>query len=244
MAPDATLSVDASTGSATSFNDIAAVIRGSLAKLFPASSGVRVIAEPGRFFVEGAFVLCTNVISRRTTKPAVLTGRGGELELDGVASGARGFTTSSVVQQPAHTRYYINDGVYGSFNCVIYDHQVVRPVPLPTAVIDTGLEGFRRYMAAKEPALVQSAGPTGTNTVTEHLSGSDDACADGVPSSVWGQTCDGFDVVLPRVNLPALNIGDWLCFENMGAYTLAAGTEFNGFSKPHVMYVSDDGIVE
>lgn len=26
--------------------------------------------------------------------------------------------------------YYINDGVYGSFNCLIYDHAVVEPVLL------------------------------------------------------------------------------------------------------------------
>lgn len=26
--------------------------------------------------------------------------------------------------------YYINDGVYGSFNCILYDHQVIVPQPL------------------------------------------------------------------------------------------------------------------
>ena len=29
-----------------------------------------------------------------------------------------------------HTMYFINDGVYGSFNCVLYDHQHVVAEPL------------------------------------------------------------------------------------------------------------------
>lgn len=28
-----------------------------------------------------------------------------------------------------HAMYYINDGVYGSFNCIFYDHAVVSPQP-------------------------------------------------------------------------------------------------------------------
>lgn len=34
----------------------------------------------------------------------------------------------------AHTMYYINDGVYGSFNCVLYDHAVVSPQPLNVSI--------------------------------------------------------------------------------------------------------------
>ena len=56
-------------------------------------------------------------------------------------------------------------------------------------------------------------------------------------SSVWGPTCDGLDCVLPSVSLPNINIGDWLYFDNMGAYTLAAGSTFNGMPRPRVYYV-------
>jgi ornithine decarboxylase len=31
--------------------------------------------------------------------------------------------------------YYINDGVYGSFNCVLYDHAVVTPQPLKVSFV-------------------------------------------------------------------------------------------------------------
>lgn len=34
-----------------------------------------------------------------------------------------------LLQVPTHTMYYINDGVYGSFNCIIYDHAVCTPIP-------------------------------------------------------------------------------------------------------------------
>jgi len=30
----------------------------------------------------------------------------------------------------SHIMYYINDGVYGSFNSLLYDHSKVTPIPL------------------------------------------------------------------------------------------------------------------
>ena len=34
-----------------------------------------------------------------------------------------------------------------------------------------------------------------------------------------------------------MNIGDWMYFPNMGAYTLAAASKFNGFKQPKVVYM-------
>lgn len=34
-----------------------------------------------------------------------------------------------------HTMYFINDGVYGSFNCVLYDHQQVHAEPLEVTAL-------------------------------------------------------------------------------------------------------------
>jgi len=59
---------------------------------------VKVIAEPGRFMVASAYTLVTKVTSVRDTSD-----RGGDV------------------------RYYVNDGVYGSFNNILYDH--AKPVP-------------------------------------------------------------------------------------------------------------------
>ncbi|XP_033950548.1 antizyme inhibitor 1b [Pseudochaenichthys georgianus] len=36
------------------------------------------------------------------------------------------------------------------------------------------------------------------------------------PSSLWGPTLDQLDQVVERCLLPELNVGDWLCFSNMG----------------------------
>lgn len=38
-------------------------------------------------------------------------------------------------------------------------------------------------------------------------------------------------------SLPDLQVGDWLVFENMGAYTVAASSTFNGFQKPDLHYI-------
>ena len=43
--------------------------------------------------------------------------------------------------------------------------------------------------------------------------------------SIWGPTCDSIDCVTPSALLPELDVGDWLVFENMGAYTLCAASQ-------------------
>ena len=93
--------------------------------------------------------------------------------------------------------YYLNDGLYGSFNCVLFDHAKPLPQVLP-------LEKEMKSKAHK--------------------------------SSLWGPTCDGFDQILDDEMLPLLDVGDWLYFEDMGAYTIASATSFNGFTKPICYY--------
>ena len=95
--------------------------------------------------------------------------------------------------------YYINDGLYGSFNCVLYDHIVPNPRVLKSA----------------------------TDAVTTN-------------SSVWGPTCDGLDKINDSCLLPELNIGDWLFYEDMGAYTVSGHSSFNGFMKPVAHYYCVD----
>ena len=56
-------------------------------------------------------------------------------------------------------------------------------------------------------------------------------------TTVFGPTCDSIDVVARSVLLPKLEIGDWLYFQNMGAYTMAAASSFNGFSPSEKVYV-------
>lgn len=56
------------------------------------------------------------------------------------------------------------------------------------------------------------------------------------PCSIWGPTCDGLDRIAEVCTLPDMQVGEWLLFENMGAYTVAASSTFNGFQKPDIYY--------
>ncbi|GFS50162.1 ornithine decarboxylase [Trichonephila clavipes] len=54
---------------------------------------------------------------------------------------------------------------------------------------------------------------------------------------IAGQTCDPLDILVESCMLPELEVGDWLMFPNMGAYTSACSTQFNGFEKTGVKYI-------
>jgi len=49
---------------------------------------------------------------------------------------------------------------------------------------------------------------------------------------LYGRTCDSLDYFASAEEAEELKEGDWLWFPNMGAYTTATSTEFNGFPKP------------
>jgi len=105
-------------------------------------------------------------------------------------------TVVSVADAAEGDRYYINDGLYGSFNCLLFDHAEV-----PRATI---LRNGRLLPPDEE--------------------GEHSKC------TVFGPTCDGFDVVSENMPMPRLKVGDRLLFRDMGAYTNAASTSFNGFA--------------
>lgn len=92
--------------------------------------------------------------------------------------------------------YFITDSVYGSFNCLLYDHCTLKPESV-------------RY----------------ENTT--------------IPSSILGPTCDGGDIVMEKCQLPRMELGDWIRWRNMGAYTIAASCDFNGinFTSPRYIYI-------
>ena len=162
--------------SGDTFEDMATTLSNALDEYFPPS--VRIIGEPGRYYVSSAFTLACNVIARRQ------------------------------VQDPAtgiiSYMLYLNDGVYGNFSSIIFDHQH------PSA------------------SILQKRG------------GDMNACA--TEYSIWGPSCDGIDRVTETCTLRGLlDVGDWLFFEGMGAYTRCSATRFNGFTDQHeVCYVSSE----
>lgn len=134
---------------------------------FPA--GTRFIAEPGRFFTAKSHTIVVRIHSRRVIR-------------DDFGS-------------PVKVLYYVNDGVYQSFNCIFFDHQECMP------------------------HIVHEEGMAPTTVDTPRY-----------PSTIFGPTCDSLDCIIKDHPMPLLECGNWLFFENMGSYTTAAATRFNGFA--------------
>ena len=58
--------------------------------------------------------------------------------------------------------------------------------------------------------------------------------------AVVGQTCDSFDKISLAEHLPKnLGIGDYLYTENIGAYSTASSTKFNGFEGAKILHVNN-----
>jgi ornithine decarboxylase len=56
--------------------------------------------------------------------------------------------------------------------------------------------------------------------------------------AVFGQTCDGLDTISQSEELPDLQIDDLLYSDNIGAYSNASSTWFNGFPPAKVVHVN------
>jgi ornithine decarboxylase len=57
-------------------------------------------------------------------------------------------------------------------------------------------------------------------------------------STVFGQTCDGMDAITQAEVLPHLEIGDLVYSDNIGAYSNASATWFNGFAPAQVVHLN------
>ena len=185
-----TLDVGGGFCSDDTFEEMAGVLRDALDDYFPAHSGISLIAEPGRYYASSAFTLACNIIARRTIEDT--PGRGGD---------------------DASYMLYVNDGLYGNFSSIMFDHQ--HPV---AKVLRAGGQTLYDTPAA--------------NATTNN----------GIEYSIWGPTCDGIDRITESIRFhTALDVGDWLYFEDMGAYTKCSATTFNGFSNEHdVVYVCSE----
>ena len=57
-------------------------------------------------------------------------------------------------------------------------------------------------------------------------------------SAVFGQTCDGLDTISQSEMLPDLELDDLVYSEDIGAYSNASATWFNGFPPAKVVHVN------
>ncbi len=60
-------------------------------------------------------------------------------------------------------------------------------------------------------------------------------------STIFGPTCDIEDQVLENYKTIELNIDDYIIWNNMGAYTIVASTDFNGIDQTKPMAIYIDG---
>jgi ornithine decarboxylase len=158
-------------------DEVAMIINQGIEAFFSGGKNICVIAEPGRFYVASAFTLVTNVYSRKNIYNPLTN------DLDRIM-------------------LYVNDGVYGSFNCILYDHQVVAP-----KLLNRNKENEKKVM-----------------------------------STIFGPTCDALDTIIDNIPMPeSMDIGDFIYFENMGAYTIPVASAFNGFPLPKIYcYIQRD----
>jgi ornithine decarboxylase len=56
--------------------------------------------------------------------------------------------------------------------------------------------------------------------------------------AVFGPTCDALDTISLAEQLPDLQLGEYLFSENIGAYSAASSTHFNGFPPATVVHVN------
>ncbi|TNJ26365.1 Ornithine decarboxylase [Giardia muris] len=98
-----------------SFEEISSALLEELAKIRPHfAPDVRVIAEPGRFFSGDSMTLGVRVFGRRIVFSKEESEYAGETEEELLRAGA----------QVSEVKYYVGDGLYGSFNAIFFDHVV------------------------------------------------------------------------------------------------------------------------
>jgi len=146
--------------SAPSFTKIASAIAAALEKHFPVGCGVELIAEPGRFFVKSSHALAVSIVGKRRTADEA-TGRD-------------------------RINYYVNDGLYGSFNCVVYDHaKAAVPLLLTQAPTSHQLLQQQQQRPETDDAIAR-LGPDGMPVATDIMG--------------LMHAADLRDAVAPRVN--------------------------------------------
>lgn len=148
-------------------DNYAKFINSGIEKYFSDTS-IQIISEPGRYFVESAFTLATQVVLKRTLP-------------DG------------------HIFYYIDEGIFLSFlQKNMYDEKL-------------NFKVIRKSLLESEPREAIS--------------------------TIWGSSCNSMDMILSTQTLPEMEMGDWLVFHDMGAYTITCSTSFNGFNVGEILSV-------
>ncbi|CAM9516013.1 unnamed protein product, partial [Hapterophycus canaliculatus] len=201
-----------STTPPLSLAEIARVTLPVLDELFPPSSGVQVIAEPGRYFVEASHVLFARIYAKRSLALQGARDKSNPCGNNRIGEGKKTKTTA----------YYIDEGVNGCFKDKVLCGVNFEPCPV---ALSTGGRRCRgaAVPATATPAPATPAKPNGEGLMGEmqHAENMDEEEEDAVVMGPSGLPAD----VVARKRLPkSLKPGDWLYFSRMGAYTASIAT--------------------
>ncbi|ANQ06958.1 S-adenosylmethionine decarboxylase-ornithine decarboxylase [Plasmodium coatneyi] len=103
--------------------------------------------------------------------------------------------------------YYVSDSIYGCFSGIIFDEYNRSPV-----------------------FVIRNQGDS--TTACEELGTSPLYLA-----NIFGQSCDGLDMITSITYLPECYINDWIIYEYAGAYTFVSSSNFNGFRTCQKVYI-------
>lgn len=167
---------------------------------------MKIISEPGRYFSSGGMTLVTRIIARRIHNRDYKSNEK-VIELERTDSYAptsddaedKNSESEKAKIESADNIYYINDGIYGTFNAIIFDHKVF----------------IVHYLKMNR----------------------EDTKTDQVKSVIFGPTCDSIDCIAHLIDLPLLEIGDVLWFPDVGSYTNASASNFNGFQTKKYVFI-------
>jgi ornithine decarboxylase len=110
------------------FEDIARRVNDGIDDFFEDMPDVQFISEPGRYFAQRSHILVLNVIGKKILYESAVA--------NALDKSVNALELAQPLDMVHPTKsddkriiYYLNDGVYGSFNCIYFDHNV--PTILP-----------------------------------------------------------------------------------------------------------------
>ena len=154
------------------FEEQAECVNKGLKRYFYSVDDLTILGEPGRFYVGSAYVLAARVTGLKKSRVS-----GPDKPFDYVVD--------------------VNDGVYGTLQNLISDHQQRTP----------------KFLRKKNPS----------NHPTKY--------------KIYGPTCDSYDLIGTHKMSGLISCGDWLYFEDMGAYTVSCASKFNGMNLADTIYI-------
>ncbi|WRX25119.1 Orn/DAP/Arg decarboxylase 2 [Theobroma cacao] len=221
------------------FAEAASAVKVALQKYFPNghASGLKIMAEPGRFIANEPFTLATSILGKRIRNEIK------EYWINDGMSGSMNYLK------------YDHDDVtctplanYGSNDVMTSDSTVFGPTCDPE---DTVLEGYPlpdlqvndwlvfHNLGAYTSSRGNDFNGFKTSAIPTYLANfaTTPITCKGLKtynSTVFGPTCEPADTVFEGYPLPDLQVNDWLVFHDMGAYTSCRANDFNGFKTSDI----------